>query len=136
MVCFKKVLDDTNGLISEDVLQNGENHTMPPSIRKAKSIVGAIAVSSAEAKRDFSKMNVIYSDKRSRLLVENVSNLMTIDLLGLPQKEWDPTSSVKLWLCQNHSADDSCVKQKRVVVVVCHDQVRLQVSQGFRCRDS
>ena len=22
------------------------------------------------------------------------------------------------------------------VVVVCHDQVRLQVSQGFRCRDS
>ena len=98
----------------EDVLQNGENHTMPPSIRKAKSIVGAIAVSSAEAERGFSKMNVIYSDKRSRLLVENVSNLMTIDLLGLPQKEWDPTSSVKLWLRQNHSADDSRVKQKRV----------------------
>ena len=24
----------------------------------------------------------------------------------------------------------------QVVVVVCHDQVRLQVSQGFRCRDS
>ena len=23
-----------------------------------------------------------------------------------------------------------------VVVVVCHDQVRLQVSQDFRCRDS
>ena len=23
-----------------------------------------------------------------------------------------------------------------VVVLVCHDQVRLQVSQGFRCRDS
>ena len=23
-----------------------------------------------------------------------------------------------------------------LVVVVCHDQVRLQVSQGFRCRDS
>ena len=59
-------------------------------------------------------MNVIYSDKTSRLLVENVSNLMTIDLLCLPQKEWDPTSSVKLWLRQNHSADESCVKQKKV----------------------
>ena len=58
-------------------------------------------------------MNAIYSDKRSRLMVENVSNLMTIDLLGLPQKEWDPTSSVKLWLRQNQSADDSRVKQKR-----------------------
>ena len=35
-------------------------------------------------------------------------------MLGLPQKEWDPTSSVKLWLRQNHSADDSRVKQKWV----------------------
>ena len=24
----------------------------------------------------------------------------------------------------------------KAVVVVCHDQVRLHVSQGFRCRDS
>ena len=54
----------------EDVLQNGENHTMPPSIRKAKRIVSAIAVSSGEAERCFSKMNVIYSDKRSRLLAK------------------------------------------------------------------
>ena len=26
--------------------------------------------------------------------------------------------------------------QLLIAVVVCHDQVRLQVSQGFRCRDS
>ena len=47
----------------EDVQQNVENHIMPPSIRKAKSIVSAAAVSSAESERGFSKMNVIYSDK-------------------------------------------------------------------------
>ena len=64
-------------------MMNGENHTMPPRIRKAKIVVSAIAVSSAEAEKGISKMNVIYSDKRNRLLVENVSNLMTIDLLGL-----------------------------------------------------
>ena len=90
---------------------------MPPGIRKAKSIVSVIAVSLAEAERCFSKMNVIYSDKRSRLLVENISNLMTIDLIGLPQKEWYPTSSVKLWLRQNHPNDNSRVKQKRVKVL-------------------
>ena len=50
----------------EDVIQNGENHTMPPSIRKAKSIVSAIFVSSAESEKDFYKMNVIYSDRISR----------------------------------------------------------------------
>ena len=57
-------------------------------------------------------MNFIYSDKRSRLLVENISNLMTIDLLGPPRKGWNPTSSVKLWLRQNHSADDSVLNKK------------------------
>ena len=41
---------------------------------------------------------------------------MPIDLLGIPQKEWDSTSSVKLWLRQNHYADDSRVKQKKVKV--------------------
>ena len=35
-------------------------------IRNAKSFVSAIAVSSAEVERGFSKMNAIYSDKRSR----------------------------------------------------------------------
>ena len=43
-----------------------------------------------------------------------VGNLINIDYHGLPQKEWDPTSSVILWLRQNHYADDSRVKQKRV----------------------
>ena len=80
-------------------------------LEKAKRIVSAIAVSSAEDERYFSTMNVIYSDKGSRLLVENVRNLMTIDLLGLTQKAWDPTLSVKLWTRQNHSADDSRVKE-------------------------
>ena len=58
-------------------------------------------------------MNVVYGDKRSRLLVENISNLMTIDLFGLPLEEYDPTSSVRSWLRQNHSADDSRVKLKK-----------------------
>ena len=97
----------------ENVVQNAENHTMPPSIRKAKNIINTIAISSAEAERGFSKMNVIYGDKRSRLLVENVSNLMTIDLLVLPLEEYDPTSSVRSWLWQNHSADDSRVKLRK-----------------------
>ena len=71
-------------------VQNRENHYKPPIIRNAQNIVRALAISSAEAERGFPKMNVIYSDKRSRLLLKNVSNLMTINLFGLPQEEWDP----------------------------------------------
>jgi len=57
-------------------------------------------------------MNIIYSDKRSRLTVENVANLMIINLIGLPFSSWEPTPSVKKWLRRNHSADDNRVKKK------------------------
>ena len=55
----------------------------PSHIQKPKNITRAIDVSSADAKRGFLKMHVIYSDKRSHLTVENVANLMIINLIGL-----------------------------------------------------
>ena len=63
----------------ENVLQNCSNLAkaeVPSSVQKAKKIISAIAVSSAEAERGFSKMNIIYSDKRSRL---TAANLMIIN---------------------------------------------------------
>ena len=98
----------------ENVLQNCSNLAkaeVPSSVQKAKNI-SAIAVSSAEAERGFSKMNIIYSDKRGRLTVENVANLMIINLIGLPFSSWEPTPSVKKWLRRNHSADDNRIKTK------------------------
>ena len=41
--------------------------------------------------------------------------------------------------CRNsgvYNVQNGAVIELSFVVVVCHDQVRLQVSQGFRCRDS
>jgi len=57
-------------------------------------------------------MNIIYSDKRSRLTVENVANLMIINLIGLPFSSWEPIPSVKKWLRRNHSADGNRIKKK------------------------
>ena len=82
--CYKINVNDFRDYV-ENVPKNRENHGMPPSMRKAKIIFSAIAVSLVEVERGFSKMNVIYSETRRRLLVENVSNLMTLNLLGLPQ---------------------------------------------------
>ena len=99
----------------ENVLQNCSNLAkaeVPSSVQKAKNIISAISVSSAEAERGFSKMNIIYSDKRSRLTVENVANLMIINLIGLPFSSWEPTPSVKKWHRRNHSADDNRIKKK------------------------
>ena len=99
----------------ENVLRNCSNVAkaeVPSSVQKANNIISAIAVSSAEAERGFSKMNIIYSDKRSCLTVQNVANLMIINLIGLPFSSWDPTPSVKKWLRRNHSADDNRIKKK------------------------
>ena len=101
----------------KNVLQNCGNLAkaeVPSSVQKAKNIISAIAVSSAEAERRFSKMNIIYSDKRSRLNVENVANLMIINLIGLPFSSWEPTPSVKKWLRRNHFADDNRIKKRQI----------------------
>ena len=95
----------------ENVLHNSSNPAkaeVPQSVQKAKNIIIAIAVSLAEAEKGLSRMNIIYSDKRSRLTVENVANLI-INLIGLPFSSWDATTSVKTWLRRNHSADDNRV---------------------------
>ena len=107
----------------ENVLQNCSNVAkaeVPSSVQKAKNIISAIAVSSAEAERGFSKMNIIYSDKRSCLTVQNVANLMIINLIGLPLSSWDPTPSVKKWLRRNHSADDNRIKKKTDEEIDCN----------------
>ena len=101
----------------ENVLQNCSNLAkaeVPSSVQKAKNIISAIAVSSAEAERGFSKMNIlqVYSDKRSRLTVENVANLMIINLICLPFSSWKLTPSVKKCFRRNHSADDNRIKKK------------------------
>lgn len=82
----------------ENVLKNFHNPVILQSVQKVKTIINMIAVSSSEAERGFSKMNIIYSDKRSRLKVENKANLMTINFIGLALDLWDSTLFVKTWL--------------------------------------
>ena len=61
----------------ENVTRNYHNK-IPITIQKTKNIINTIALSSAEAEKRFSIMNIIYSDKRNRLEVKNVANLMVI----------------------------------------------------------
>ena len=97
----------------ENVLDNMANPKLPPSIRRAKCIANTIAISSAEAERSFSLMNLICSIKRGSLDLKNISNLMVIVLIGLSIQHWDPMPHVRKWLTQHHSADDNRVKKKK-----------------------
>ena len=53
----------------ENVLNSSLHDLIPQSVQRAKNIINTIAISSAEAERGFSLMNLIYTDKRGSLLV-------------------------------------------------------------------
>ena len=68
----------------KNVLNSSLHVLILQSVQRAKNIINTIAISSAEAERGFSLMNLIYTDKRDSLLVKKASNLMIINLIGLP----------------------------------------------------
>ncbi|CAM5076622.1 unnamed protein product [Natator depressus] len=82
----------------------------PETIRKAKQIMNTIAITSAEAERAFSLMNIICSDKRANLTITHISSFMTINLLGKPLNSWNPIPYVKAWMRRHRSALDTRVR--------------------------
>lgn len=64
-------------------------------VQRAKNITNTIAIRSTVIAREFSLMNIIYTDNRGSRVVKNVSDLVTINLIGLPLDLWDATLSVK-----------------------------------------
>ena len=70
----------------KNVSQNSSNPAkveVPQSVQKPKDVVKTIAVSSADAQRGLSRIIIIYSNKRSRLTVENVASHVIINLISL-----------------------------------------------------
>jgi len=67
-----------------------------------------VPISSAEAERGFSQMNLIATDSRSRILVPNISDILFVRLNGPSPSVWDPASATKSWLLKGHRrADDT-----------------------------
>ncbi|XP_065658736.1 E3 SUMO-protein ligase KIAA1586-like [Hydra vulgaris] len=72
------------------------------SILRAKKIASTIAISSSEAERGFSLMNLIASKLRTSLTVEHISNLMKNFFWGKLIANFDFIPFVKSWMNQNH----------------------------------
>ena len=71
--------------------------------RKFKDISNTLCISSADAERGFSQMNLIINEMRSNLTIENASNLMLIRCFGMPIDEFETNGCVKMWLSENHN---------------------------------
>jgi len=67
-----------------------------------------VPISSAEAERGFSQMNLAGTDFTSRLVVSNISDILFVRLNGPLPHTWNPASAARSWLLKGHrQADDT-----------------------------
>ena len=90
---------------------NVQGRRAPTNKAKLINYSKTIPVSSAECERGFSQMNLVATNLRNKLLVENISSLMFIKLTCPPLKNWNPSPYVITWLRKHRSADDQRVKK-------------------------
>ena len=80
---------------------------MPLGLNLLMNAVNTKPASTAECERGFSVMNVIFGERRAKLLVQHVSALMFIKHHGPPLLQWQPLRYVKSWLLKHRSASDT-----------------------------
>jgi len=81
--------------------RDGQDASSSTEIKTLLNCVSTIAVSTAACERGFSKMNVICSSLRSRLIVSHISSLTFISSCGPPLHIWQRVTFVKSWLAFN-----------------------------------
>ena len=94
----------------EDFLDNGGKKSVPADLEPLLNCIKVIPCSSAECERGFGAINNILTSRRSRLLVQRVSNLIFIKLHASPVNLWKPEEYVRKWLRNRRSATDTRTK--------------------------
>jgi hypothetical protein len=77
---------------------------MTTGLTELDTVIKTIPVTSADAERGFSTMNIISTELRNRLSVPRLANLMFVSLVGPSLQEFQPLSYVKQWLLGGHRA--------------------------------
>lgn len=75
--------------------------------QKLVDIANTFCISSADAERGFSLMNLIMTDIRNKLKIETTSNLMIIRSINVPLSRFKADELVKTWLTSHNSAGSS-----------------------------
>jgi hypothetical protein len=90
-----------------------DNSAIPEGLRSLSSCLKTLPCSTPECERGFSLMNIISTDLRSTLLVQNISSLMFVNLNGPPLSLWKPEPYVKSWIQTHRSATDTQSKKRQ-----------------------
>ena len=69
-----------------------------------QEVLYTIPISSSEAERGSSQLNIVCVDQRSNLLIKNIASLLFISINGPIPNLWNAESSVNKWLLYHRSA--------------------------------
>lgn len=97
--------------------------TVPREIMDLRTIVNTLPISSADCERGFSTMNLICSDTRNCLKIENIDSLMFINLVGPPVNKFNPDHYVTVWLRNHRSANDTRTRVSRPAVTTRYENL-------------
>ena len=81
--------------------------TIGSEFQKLVDIANTFFVSSADAERGFSLMNLIMTDIRNKLIIDATSILMMIRSINMPVSKLKTDELVKSWLTFHNSAGSS-----------------------------
>ena len=93
-----------------DFIEKGGD-TVPVGLKSLQTAIDTIPVTSADAERGFSTMNIICTDIRSSLAVPRLSNLIFISLVGPKLQDFCAKTYVGKWLVSGHRP--SCDNQSK-----------------------
>lgn len=111
VLCDRFALDYKNAQGGFRDLIDSEEGKYIPELQPVTTTITTIPVTSADAERGFSSMNLICTPIRNRLGVPRLSNLIFISLVGPPLKDFSPLPYVRKWLVNHRSADDNQSKK-------------------------
>ncbi|CAB4043134.1 Hypothetical predicted protein, partial [Paramuricea clavata] len=81
--------------------------------RLLKGLIQIVPVSSAEAERGFSQMNLVCTKSSSSMSVSHLSSLMFISINGPPVQFWEASLAVQQWLEHHKSAENNQTRKMK-----------------------
>ena len=105
-ICDRFLLDSTR--VAFDFREYHSNpRKVPKSIQRLiDSVVKIIPISSSEAERGFSQMNITMTPRRNSLTINNTSALLFISVNGPPCHLWSPMRAFNEWQRLHRLATD------------------------------
>ena len=106
-LCERFDLEFTKNLSLFRLYLDSEGKCIPAGLVPLINLLKIIPISTAEDERGFSAMNMVSTDLRNSLTIENISAILFIKINRPPNAKFNSEKYVKNWLREHNDAESS-----------------------------